>query len=309
MADSLHPPPVTSGINDPSLADSLSRVANQNTAVMTPTAPPPPPPGGYFPAMPQAPATMPQAQPYKIPEDALSFLKQYDTVIVMDDSLSMWEDNRWGEAREALSAFIDLATKYDSDGVDICFLNSPTRKNVKHVSEIHALFETHQPRDGGTYIGHRLDEITREYLKKLKASKKKEKEKKGGFRSLFRSKSDEKVKAHAKADHVKPINFIIITDGQPTDEPGDIIKRVAAKLDKKDYPASQLGIQFLQIGNDAGAKAYLTELDDDLQKSGIRDIVDTTPYDGSRLTADMIAKMLLGGVNRRVDKKGGASVM
>jgi hypothetical protein len=39
-----------------------------------------------------------------------------------------------------------------------------------------------------------------------------------------------------------------------------------------------------------------------------QDIVDTTPYIG-QLNAEMLIKILLGGINRRVDTKGGAAVM
>ncbi|KAJ6460857.1 hypothetical protein DFH09DRAFT_1348236 [Mycena vulgaris] len=60
---------------------------------------------------------------------------------------------------------------------------------------------------------------------------------------------------------IKPVNFIVITDGEATDDPKD------------------LGIQFVQIRNDVAATRALKELDDDLHKLGdIRDIVDTTPY-------------------------------
>jgi len=244
---------------------------------------------------------MPQPQAYRIPEDALSILRNYDTVLVVDDSGSMSDFGRWDEACEALAQFVGLATQYDSDGVDICFLNSTIRRNVKHVEEVNSLFTQVQP-TAGTYIGERLDQLTRDYFDELKAHK--EEKKPSGFKKLFGGHSSDKRKRP-----VKPVNYIVITDGQPSDDPGEVIKKVAAKLDKKDYPASQLGIQFLQIGNDAEATAYLQELDDDLSKCGCRDIVDTTPYTGGRLTAELIAKVLLGGVNRRVDKKGGRSVV
>jgi hypothetical protein len=46
-------------------------------------------------------------------------------------------------------------------------------------------------------------------------------------------------------------------------------------------------------------------MDDDLaNKHNIRDMVDTTLYTGQRLTSDLLGKILLGGINRRVDRKG-----
>ena len=64
----------------------------------------------------------------------------------------------------------------------------------------------------------------------------------------------------------------------------------------------QVGIQFVQVGDDPDATAYLQSLDNDLK--GVRDIVDTTPYLGGELTVDMIIKIVIGGINRRVDKEG-----
>ena len=42
-----------------------------------------------------------------------------------------------------------------------------------------------------------------------------------------------------------------------------------------------------------------------------QDIVDTTPFTmtGGVLTAEMLTKILLGGINRRVDRRGGGSVI
>ena len=72
---------------------------------------------------------------------------------------------------------------------------------------------------------------------------------------------------------------------------------------------TQLGIQFVQIGTDRNATRFLQQLDDDIaSEQGVRDIVDTTPYIG-QLNAETIIKILLGGINRRVDRRGGMSVM
>ena len=62
----------------------------------------------------------------------------------------------------------------------------------------------------------------------------------------------------------------------------------------------------MQIGDESSAAAYLRELDDDLPEHKIRDMVDTTPYTAS-LDADpeALVKILLGGVHRRIDTKGG----
>jgi hypothetical protein len=44
-------------------------------------------------------------------------------------------------------------------------------------------------------------------------------------------------------------------------------------------------------------------------KDHLQDMVDTTPYTGGELNAEILTKILLGGINRRVDRRGGASVL
>jgi uncharacterized protein YegL len=62
----------------------------------------------------------------------------------------------------------------------------------------------------------------------------------------------------------KPINIVVITDGEPTDDPKEVIVETAQYLDAMNVPQCQLGIQFVQIGDDEEATRALKELDDDL---------------------------------------------
>lgn len=79
------------------------------------------------------------------------------------------------------------------------------------------------------------------------------------------------------------------------------------QLDRGQYPLSQVGIQFLQIGNDPEAREALQELDDGLSSEhGIRDMVDTVPFSGEEMNAGLIIKTLLGGINRRLDRRSTA---
>ncbi|OJT05416.1 hypothetical protein TRAPUB_3857 [Trametes pubescens] len=230
-------------------------------------------------------------------EDALETLKKYNTVIIVDDSGSMSKGGLWTEAREALAALADVASKYDTDGIDVCFLNSKkTGTNMTSGTQIRRMFDSVVPR-GATPIGERLEDLMLYYLNELDAAKES-----GG------------VAAFKK---LKPVNYIVITDGVPTDDPAAVIAAAAKRLDDGHYPLTQasryrenVGIQFVQIGSHRAATEYLRTLDDELQAEyHCRDIVDTTPYLGGRLNADSIIKILLGGINRRVDKKGGQSVM
>ncbi|KAI6100128.1 hypothetical protein F5141DRAFT_969010, partial [Pisolithus sp. B1] len=215
-------------------------------------------------------------------ENALETLRKYDTVLIVDDSESM-EGSLWEEAKEALVGLTSVAAEYDSDGLDIHFLNhTKSVLGVKDASRVEALFGHVRPL-GLTPIGERLEGLLSDYLRNLERAQRR----------------------HDKGDssalkQIKPVNFIVITDGCPTDDPESVIVAAARRLDAKHFPLTQVGIQFVQIGKSRKATAYLRELDDALSSHyAIRDIVDTTPYINMKITSDMLIKILLGGINRR----------
>ena len=81
------------------------------------------------------------------------------------------------------------------------------------------------------------------------------------------------------------------------------------KLDKLEAPAWQVGIQFFQVGREPGAREHLKQLDDGLAELAgddeLRDIVDTVPFTGAdneELTGAGVLKVVLGSVNRRLDR-------
>ncbi|KIL70355.1 hypothetical protein M378DRAFT_67282 [Amanita muscaria Koide BX008] len=217
-------------------------------------------------------------------EDVLEALTKFDTVFIVDDSSSM-RGARWEEAKAALATLAELAGRYDTNGIDVHFLNhEAVGRNLKDSSDIIRLFQNVRP-NGATPIGNKLEELLIEYL------------------SVIEPLHDRP----AELKKVRPVNFLVITDGYPTDDPESVIVQIARRLDAKYFPITQVGIQFVQIGNDRSATQYLQELDDGLSnKHKIRDIVDTTPYNGS-LDGRSILKILLGGINRRVDSRGAAA--
>lgn len=100
----------------------------------------------------------------------------------------------------------------------------------------------------------------------------------------------------------------------------NVVLEFMEQLDKCQAPLSQLGIQFVQVGNDEAARAELQRLDDKLSEDGSRvrfsilglsawltselqDIVDTFPFDKLHgdIGADHIIKILLGSVHKRID--------
>ncbi|KAI0722380.1 hypothetical protein C8T65DRAFT_137640 [Cerioporus squamosus] len=210
-------------------------------------------------------------------ENALVQLRGYDTIILVDDSGSM-AGSRWTEARRALAKLADVARDYDENGLDIYFLNSKLKiRGCKESSDVMRLFDRVRP-SGITPIGERLNVLLNDYLDDLDRAKR--------YNNQL----------------PKPVNILVLTDGVPTDDPQSVIEYAARRLDKDNYLLNQVGIQFVQIGNERNATEYLRQLDDDLAATGIRDIVDTTPYIGE-VSSDMIIKILLGGINRREDRK------
>jgi hypothetical protein len=122
-------------------------------------------------------------------------------------------------------------------------------------STVVEIFQIVRP-SGATPTGQRLNKLLKSYLQRYQPS----------------------------PDTTKPINIIVITDGEPSDDVESPIIQAAKKLDKLDAPAWQVGIQFFQVGKEPGAREHLRTLDDGLRELAgdeeLRDIVDTVPFSG-----------------------------
>ncbi|KAK9895769.1 hypothetical protein P389DRAFT_170496 [Cystobasidium minutum MCA 4210] len=211
-------------------------------------------------------------------EDRLSVLRRYDTVILIDDSASM--NNLWREAEAALSGIVEQVIKYDNDGLDIYFLNSThALQGARDSGAIRELFQYVGPVGESTPTEIRVEELLSPYIDLCERSK-------------------------ASGQPLpKPLNLLVLTDGE-ADDPDTLaytLQGFAKRLDDIRAPLTQLGIQFVQIGNDPSATEALKQLDDELQ--GCRDMVDTTPYSG-KISADFLVKVALGSINRRIDRSG-----
>ena len=190
----------------------------------------------------------------------------------------------WRETAAALRTIAPICTSHDADGVDIYFLNhadSAEYRGIKAVADVERVFGRVQP-GGGTPTGIRLNHLLRPYL----------------------------AAYNAAPETTKPLNVIVITDGVPSDDVESVIIGAARKLDRLDAPAWQVGIQFFQVGNEPGATEALQDLDEGLADlgGGIRDMVDTMPWEGKDgtgqgLDGEGILKVVLGAVNRRLDRK------
>jgi uncharacterized protein YegL len=97
----------------------------------------------------------------------------------------------------------------------------------------------------GTPTGAKLEQLLHDYWGKLKQSSR-----------LFGS----------PVNPPKPVIFIVLTDGEPTDDPKDVILKYAKNLQRAKWPKHQVGIQFVQVGDSKGAARSLKEMDDDLKQ-------------------------------------------
>lgn len=202
----------------------------------------------------------------------------------------------WRETSAALRAITPICTTHDADGVDVYFLNHRNSRhpagaytNINTTAEVEGLFSSVRP-FGGTPTGTRLHQILKPYLAQVENSIERQ--------------------VHGRTVSLKPLNIIVITDGVPSDDVEATIVQAAKKLDAWGAEPWQVGIQFFQVGQEPEAAADLQELDDALStQHQVRDMVDTVPWSGDQggtVTAELLLKVVLGSVTRRLDRKTAA---
>ncbi len=184
------------------------------------------------------------------PEQVLSDAQasEYDFYILVDKSGSMGEKSivmpgktRWEEAQEFTETFARYAEKTDDDGITvITFAGKPTVYDGVTADKVHEVFTTCQP-GGSTNLAPALEEV-------------------------FKKKASAKKKALV----------MVITDGAANDEAQvkEVITNAANGLNTDD----EVGIQFIQIGNDPAASRFLNDLDDNL-KGAKFDIVNSLTHE------------------------------
>ncbi|KAH0562873.1 hypothetical protein GP486_002523 [Trichoglossum hirsutum] len=189
--------------------------------------------------------------PVTIPaENKFSSLHDCKTVFIIDDSKSMSKPvkkelgspmSRWNYLIESLRYFGDIPAKSNDDGIDIYFLVNGA-KDGKEVRSCQRLLEM-------------LASINTQ--------------------SSGPSSLDKYAGTGSPTPTPKRLNVIVITDGESDDqeEVEATLVRTARELPILEMPPLRVGIQFLQIGDNEGVKAWLNVLDDKLKYLyGIRDV-------------------------------------
>lgn len=152
--------------------------------------------------------------------------------------------SRWEAVRESAFALATKVQPLDPDGIDVTVFSSSSKTYPNTTPDkVEQVFKENDP-SGGTNLA-----------------------------GVLKTRLD----AWA-ADGHKPKTFLVITDGAPDsqEDAADEIVRATKGMDDD----SQLGISFLQIGNDPGATSFLKYLDDNLvsAKGAKFDVVDTVTF-------------------------------
>lgn len=201
-------------------------------------------------------------------------LKDRDYTLLIDKSGSMGTEDmpggrsRWLSAQESTMAISREINKLDPDGITVVPF-SADHKRYDNVTpdKVQQVFAENRPA-GSTNLAGALGAVLKDFEARL---------------------SQGKTKPQGET-------ILVVTDGEPDDR--EAVKRVIVETANRLPKDEVLGIQFVQIGRDAGAARFLKELDDELvSKYGAKyDIVDTKTMEEIDATADF-SQVLLGALN------------
>jgi hypothetical protein len=109
----------------------------------------------------------------RIFKERMPLLYGREFVFLFDDSGSMrntdrgYPVSRWMELKQFAAQAIALSSAFDSDGVDVYFLNRPTVSGVRHVSQLEQTFQREPTDYDLTPLSAKLDQILIEKREKF----------------------------------------------------------------------------------------------------------------------------------------------
>lgn len=192
------------------------------------------------------------AQRFEIRPDFIARLRAlegFTIVMICDDSGSMNTPvapmpgaspfasrlTRWTELCEAVGVVCELATALADRGVDVHFLNRPPMMGVSQAQQLQVAFQ-HAPPQGFTPLTRALRhvlEVNREALRERK------------------------------------LLVVIATDGQPTDDSGNV--DIPSFLNLLRGKAPNCYVQIMACTDDEESVAYLNEADRDIERLDVTD--------------------------------------
>jgi uncharacterized protein with von Willebrand factor type A (vWA) domain len=182
----------------------------------------------------------------------MSKLRNRDYTLIIDKSGSMSTKDqaggksRWDVMQESTLALASKCEEFDPDGITVYTFSSQFRRydnvTAKKVTQI---FQENEPL-GRTEMAEVLNHAFDDYFQRRKSGK---------------------TKANGEI-------ILVVTDGQPENKKS-VMKAIIEATKRLDGD-EEIGISFIQIGNDSEATTFLKGLDDDIQGLVAKfDIVDT----------------------------------
>jgi hypothetical protein len=216
----------------------------------------------------------------------LRALENYDIVVIADDSGSMQTQvatpgvargpyapmqTRWTELRQTLSIVVELASALNDSGVDVFFLNRPPVMAARSAADIQPAFDFKPPQ---------------------------------GFTPLTRVLS---AVLAAKANSEKNLLIVIATDGQPTDDRGNV--NIPAFINCLTSKGPRVAVQIMACTDDNNAIAYLDSVDRSVPRVDVSDDffserAEVLRAQGAKFHftfGDYVVKALLGSIDPYFD--------
>lgn len=180
--------------------------------------------------------------------------RDYTLIIDKSGSMSIADQpggmTRWDAAQESTMALARKCEQLDPDGITVYTFSSRFKRydNVT-AAKVQQVFLENDP-VGRTDLASVLQDATQNFLARKMSQ---DWDKEGEI-------------------------ILVITDGEPDDQRAviEVILKTTQQMERDE----ELGISFIQVGNDPGARQFLKALDDQLQEVGAKfDICDTVTMD------------------------------
>jgi hypothetical protein len=197
-------------------------------------------------------------------------LANRDYTIIIDKSGSMatrdqpGQRSRWAAARESTEALARKCEEFDPDGLTLYVFASRFKRYDNVTAErVAQVFCENEPCGGTDLAAVLKDAFDLHFARRAKATG-------------------------------RPETIVVVTDGEPDDERAVI--RVLVDASRRIQRDADLGVSFVQVGSDAGARRFLKVLDDELVNAGAPfDICDTVTLDEAEGLG--LTEVLLAAVN------------
>lgn len=187
-------------------------------------------------------------------------LDNLDVVFVLDKSGSMGYEykkgqSRWKAAEETATALAKEMSEHDDDGITVVpFNNSFSVEDGVTGDTVGTIFKKHSP-DGGTDLGPPLRAVIDKFVPAKKTGIL------GGIGKLFGGSTTESATPKGKS-----VCVVVVTDGAANDK--EAVVQTIVDATKRINSRSELGILFIQVGNDPAAESFLKQIDSELGPAG-----------------------------------------